>query len=75
MGRNPFSIKIWVVGEEGEVQKGICNYYFRNLLVENGFPSPVTKHIVCFLYMTFVILQSTVSHNVGICVSLIPFIL
>ena len=51
MGRNPFSIKIGVAGEGGGAE-GICNYYFRDLLVENGFPSPVTKHIVCLLYMT-----------------------
>ena len=53
----------------GEVQKGICNYYFRDLLVENGFPSPVTKHIVCFLPMTFVVVRSTVSHCWHMCQS------
>ena len=35
---------------------------YRELLEENGLPSPVTKHSVCFLYMTFVVLRSTVSH-------------
>ena len=36
--------------------------------MENGLPSPVTKHIV-FFYMTFVVLRSTVSHCWHLCLS------